>query len=171
MNTKLIFLVMVLLFSTNLMGQSAFDKFEDNEDVNSVVISEKMFQMISKINSGTPESKDFAENISKLTGMKVFTTQNTKVAELMEVEVQDYLKKRGLSEFTQTKEKESHAKIYVKLANNTKIASELLIFSENTTPQGTQTVIGILFGEIELDKIELLTKNLNFSQEVQNTMQ
>ena len=72
MKTRLIILISVLLISAKSMGQSAFDKFEENSEVTTVVVSQKMFQMLSKIDSKDSEAKEFMEIANKLTSLKIF---------------------------------------------------------------------------------------------------
>lgn len=165
MKSRIILLTILLLLSTKVMGQSSFDKFEDNELVTTVVVSQKMFQMLSKIDNKDPEAKEFMEIANKLTGLKIFTTENKSVGQKMKSEVENYLSKSVLTELMRVKDKSTNVKFYVKQGKSENLVSELLMFVEDS---GTskQTVILTLTGDIDLNKIGVLTKNMNLPSEI-----
>ncbi|MDO4229748.1 MAG: DUF4252 domain-containing protein [Capnocytophaga sp.] len=165
MKTKLILLAGIALFSSKMMGQTAFDKFENNDQITTVVVSQKMFQMLSKIDSKDPEAKEFMDIANKLTSLKIFTTENKAVAQSMKTEVQNYLSKSALSELMRVKDKASNVKFYAKQGKTEDIVSELLMFVEETS-DSKQTVILTLTGDIDLNKISVLTKNMNLPNEI-----
>lgn len=165
MKTKLILLASVLLFSTKIIAQTAFDKFENNDQVTTVVVSQKMFQMLSKIDSKDPEAKEFMDIANKLTSLKIFTTENSGVGQSMKSEVQNYLSKSSLTELMRVKDKSSNVKFYVKQGKSEDIVSELLMFVEDSG-SSKQTVILTLTGDIDLTKIGVLTKNMNLPNEI-----
>lgn len=166
MKTKLFLLASFLWICGKSMGQSAFDKFEENDEVTTVVVSQKMFQMLSKIDSKDAEAKEFMEIANKLTSLKVFTTENKSVAQTMKTEVQNYLNKSSLTELMRVKDKSSNVKFYVKQGKDADHVSELLMFIEDGSTSN-QAVILSLLGDIDLNKIGVLTKNMNLPKEVQ----
>lgn len=166
MKAKLFLLVSFLWICGKSMGQSAFDKFEENDEVTTVVVSQKMFQMLSKIDSKDAEAKEFMEIANKLTSLKVFTTENKSVAQTMKTEVQNYLNKSSLTELMRVKDKSSNVKFYVKQGKDADHVSELLMFIEDGN-NSNQAVILSLLGDIDLNKIGVLTKNMNLPKEVQ----
>ena len=165
MKTRLIILISVLLISAKSMGQSAFDKFEENSEVTTVVVSQKMFQMLSKIDSKDTEAKEFMEIANKLTSLKIFTTENKSVAQSMKNEVQNYLGKSALTELMRVKDKTSNVKFYVKQGKNADHVSELLMFIEDSGKSNQAVILSIL-GDIDLNKIGVLTKNMNLPEEI-----
>ncbi|MFK8297936.1 DUF4252 domain-containing protein [Capnocytophaga cynodegmi] len=165
MKTKLILLVNIFLISMSVVGQSAFDKFEENDEVTTVVVSQKMFQMLSKIDSKDSEAKEFMEIANKLTGLKVFTTENKAVAQSMKKEVQNYLSKSTLTELMRVKDKATNVKFYVKQGKSVDHVSELLMFIEDGG-SSNKAVILSLVGDIDLNKIGVLTKNMNLPEEI-----
>lgn len=162
MKTKVIFLAISLFFSMKMMSQSVFDKFEDNDEVTAVVISPKMLQMLSKIETKDADSKAFMEIAKKLNTMKIYTTANKSVGQSMKNEIANYLKTNSLSEFMKVKEKGNNVKFYVKEVKNSDIVSELLMFVESTDGD-PKTVLMTITGEIDPNKIGTLTKNMNIS--------
>ena len=71
------------------MSQSLFDKFEDYDDVTSVVVSKKAFELLAKfdVDIEDPDGKDFMDIATSLSGMKVFTTENQKISAEMKASV------------------------------------------------------------------------------------
>ncbi|MDO5105287.1 DUF4252 domain-containing protein [Capnocytophaga sp.] len=167
MKTKVFFTAIFLATSIMAMGQSVFDKFEENNEVTTVVVSQKMFQMLSKIDSKDAEAKEFMEIANKLTSLKVFTTENQSVGQAMKNEVQAYLGKSSLTELMRVKDKGSNVKFYVKQGKNADHVSELLMFVQDGG-NSKQTVILSLHGDIDLNKIGVLTKNMNLPKEIQD---
>lgn len=137
-----------------------FDQFENNDDITTVVISAKMFQMLSKIGSKDSDSKEFTEIAKQLKSMKIFTTSNKDATQKIKNEVNNYLKSNNLEEFMRVKEKDNNVKFYVKQGRKSDIVSELLMFIEANDKNEKQTVLMTLVGEIDLNKIGTLTKNI-----------
>ncbi|MDO4728213.1 MAG: DUF4252 domain-containing protein [Bacteroidota bacterium] len=163
---KLKLLLLGIIFSvTNAIGQSAFDKLEDNDLVTTVVVSQKMFQMLSKIDNKDPEAKEFMEITKKLTGLKVFTTEDKAMGQKMKSEVEQYLAKSTLTELMRVKDASANVKFYVKQGKSENLVSELLMFVENSK-ESQQTVILLLTGDINLNEIGVLTKNMNLPSEI-----
>lgn len=163
MKTKFIFLVSALFGYFSTQAQSVFDKFEDNSEVTTVVVSQKMFQMLSKIDSKDPEAKEFMDVANKLTGLKIFTTSNKSVGQKMSDEVKKYLSTASLSELMRIKDKDSNVKFYVKQGRDADHVSELLMFIVDSSD--SQTVLLTLTGDIDLNKIGALTGNMNLPEE------
>ncbi len=70
---KNIFLSLVLVLATGSMfGQTVFDKFEDQEDVTTVIVNKKMFSLISKMKVDDKETQQYVNLIKKLENLKVF---------------------------------------------------------------------------------------------------
>ena len=66
MKIKNIFLASVAFLATlTAIGQTSLDKLEANKDIATVVVSQKMFQMLSKIDSKDADAKEFMENASR----------------------------------------------------------------------------------------------------------
>ena len=98
MKIKNLFVLSVALVSMNISAQTAFESLEANKNITTVVVSQKMFQMLSKIDSKDADAKEFMEVANKLKGMKIFTTENTTAAAQMKTEALAYVKTAALSE-------------------------------------------------------------------------
>jgi len=159
--TPLLLIVAPLLMS----AQNVFDKFEDENDVTSVVVTSEMFKLLSKmdLSSDDPEAQEYLNLINNLNEIKVFTTENVEVASRMNATVSNYLSSSSkLVELMRVKDKGQNIKFYVKKGADENHVSELLMHLTGTTEDGsTQTVIMSITGNIDLKKISKLTKDLD----------
>ena len=167
MKINKLFILPALLVAMSVCGQPAFDRLEANNDITTVVVSQKMFQMLSKIDSKDADAKEFMDIANKLKSMKVFSTENAKAASVMKTEVQQYVKSAALSELMRVKDKNQNVKFYTKGGKDANKVSELLMVVEPST-NTTQMVILSLTGNIDLSKLGVLTKNMNLPQEIKD---
>ena len=66
MKIKSLAILSAAFISMNVSAQASFEKLEANKDINTVVVSQKMFQMLSKIDSKDADAKEFMEVANKL---------------------------------------------------------------------------------------------------------
>src|SRR5690554_3050442 len=115
---KNISLLLVFLFAPLIiMAQNAFDSFENEKDVTSVVVTKNMFKLLSKmdLNSDDPEAQAYLNMVNSLNDIKIFTTENTNVAQRMDAAVNSYLStSRGLGELMRIKDDGQNIKFYSK---------------------------------------------------------
>ena len=149
MKINKLFILPALLVAMSVCGQPAFDRLEANNDITTVVVSQKMFQMLSKIDSKDADAKEFMDIANKLKSMKVFSTDNAKATSVMKTEVQQ------------------NVKFYTKGGKDANKVSELLMVVEPSA-NTTQMVILSLTGDIDLSKLGVLTKNMNLPQEIKD---
>ncbi|MBA4744268.1 MAG: DUF4252 domain-containing protein [Muricauda sp.] len=154
-------------------SQSLFDKFEDLDDVTSVVVNKSMFNLLAKIDVEVddPEAQDFMNIASSLQSLKVFTTEDKKIGEDMKSSVDSYLKSSKMEELMRVKDKDANVKFYIKEGKDADHVSELLMFvtgMNNVEADGRkfETVILSLTGDIDLNKIGSLTKKMNLPEEL-----
>ena len=154
-------------------SQSLFDKFEDLDEVTSVVVNKSMFNLLAKIDVEVddPEAQDFVDIASSLKSLKVFTTENKKIGDDMKASVDSYLKSSKMEELMRVKDKDANVKFYIKEGKDADHVSELLMFvtgMKNVEADGRkfETVILSLTGDIDLNKISSLTKKMNLPEEL-----
>lgn len=162
---KYILIVVMALVPLAGFSQSLFDKFEDLDDVTSVVVNKSMFNLLAKIDVEVddPEAQDFMDIASSLKSLKVFTTENKKIGDDMKSSVDSYLKSSKMEELMRVKDKDANVKFYIKEGKDADHVSELLMFvtgMKNVEADGRkfETVILSLTGDIDLNKIGSLTK-------------
>ena len=156
---KIILIAVMLIGSyTSFAQTSVFDKFEDMDDVTTVVVNKEAFNMLSSFKGNDPESQEYVKMVQNLKSLKVFTTESAEIAIQMKNVVSSYLKKAKLTELMRVKDKDAHVKIYVQKGKDENHVSELLMFvSDLQNKANQQAVILSLTGDIDLNKISKLT--------------
>ncbi|WP_111707789.1 DUF4252 domain-containing protein [Lutibacter citreus] len=165
MKKLIIILVLAILPLTNYAQSSLLDKFEDMDDVTSVIVNKEAFRMLAKFKGGGEEGQEYLEMVQNLNSFRVFTTENIGIAKQMNDVVSKYLKSSKLIELMRVKDEDSNVKIYVRKGKDEDHVSELLMFVsgvgkyiKNTdSPVKAESVILSLTGEIDLNKISELT--------------
>jgi hypothetical protein len=157
---KLIITLLVVLVSSPFFAQSAFDKFDGKEEVTSVIVNKKMFELMSKVKLDTSdkEAQQYMNLIKKLDNLKVFTTQNSSVEAEMKVAADKYIKTAGLEELMRINDKGRNVKIMVKSGTKDTQIKELFMFVEGG--KGEDTVLLSLTGDFDLNEISVLTDKM-----------
>lgn len=168
-------IVIALLALAPLAGfsQSAFDKFEDLDNVTSVIVNQSMFNLLSKIDVDVddPEARDFMDIAKSVKSLKVFTTEDKTVGSQMKSSVDGYLKSSSMEELMRVKDKDANVKFFIKPGKDSDHVSELLMFVtgiRNAEAGGHkfETVLLSLTGNIDLNKINSLTNRMNLPKEL-----
>ncbi len=163
MKKVLIIIAITLVSYTNYAQTSVFDKFEDMEEVATIVVSKSAFRMLGKFSADSDEVKMLAN----LESLKVFTTEDPIVIKKMKATIKAYLKSSKLTELMRVKDKGSNIKIYVREGKDEDHVKELLMFvngiskvagDKNININGMmpEAVILSLTGNIDLNKISSL---------------
>lgn len=172
---KILVILVVALLPFAGFSQSIFDKYEDLDKVSAVVVNESMFKLLSKIevNIEEPEARDFMEIAKSVKNLKVFITEDKGISADMKSSVDKYLKTTSLVELMRVKDKDANVKFYIKSGKDDDHVSELLMFvtginNSNMEMNGrkVETVLLSLTGDIDLNKINSLTKKMNLPQEL-----
>ncbi|MGQ7944910.1 DUF4252 domain-containing protein [Flavobacterium sp. WC2509] len=160
LSKKVIITLLILLVSSPFFAQSAFDKFDGQEEVTSIVVNKKMFELMSKVKVDTSdkEAQQYMNLIKKLDNLKVFTTQSDKVEADMKSTSEKYSKTAGLDELMRVNDKGKNVKIMVKSGANDTQIKELLMFVEGG--KGEDTVLMSLTGDFNLSEISVLTDKM-----------
>ena len=154
---------LTLLFamaSTVTFAQSAFDKFDGQDDVTSIIVNKKMFDLMSKVkvDASDKETQQYLSLIKKLDNLKVFTTKNAKVEGEMRLVADKYIKTAGLEELMRVNENGRNVKILVKSGTTDSQIRELLMFIEGA--KNTDSVLMSLTGNFDLNEISILTDKM-----------
>lgn len=156
---KLIFIAIIALMPSLFYAQvSAFTKYEDREDITSVIVNKKMFEMMGKVK--TKESPEYINLIKKLDNLRVFTTQSVKTGADMKATADKHIKSVGLEELMRVNDKGQNIKIMVKTGSTETRVKELLMFIEGGG-KGAETVLMSLTGDFDLNDISMLTEKMN----------
>lgn len=154
-------------------SQSIFDKYEDYDDVTSVVVSQKAFELLAKfdIDKEDPDARDFMDIATSLSSMKVFTTENKGISTEMKATVDKYLGSSNMTELMRVKDKDANVKFYIREGKDSDHVKELLMFmtgikNVEMDDRKIETVLLTLTGDIDLNKISSLTKKMNLPEEL-----
>ena len=148
-------------------AQATFDKFVDMDDVSVVTVNKKMFELMGKIAGESDEADDYISLIRGLNSLRILTTENTTIAAEMKANVKGYLNTANLSELMSVKDKEGNVKIYIKEGKDADHVKELFMYIDGISThlededRKPEVVIVSITGDIDLNKISKLTKEMN----------
>ncbi len=143
-------------------AQDLFSKFEKNKNISSVIVNQKMFDMMSnvKVEPANNEEKRYFELIKKLSGLKVFNTKHSVEKNNLKEAVGTYYSQGKLKEFTSKKDNHHLVTIYINKEGNEKEVKELILFNEGLTPE-TETIVLIITGQFSINELSSLTQKIN----------
>lgn len=162
MKKTILLLACVMMSNLFFAQQSVFDKFDGMDDVKSVLVTKKMFQMMAnvKMDANDKETQKFITLIKKLNNLKVFTTSNAKIKADLKSTSEKYLVTAGLDELMRVKDGSQNIKILVKSAAKESQIKELLMFIEDNGPSN-ETILMSLTGDFDLNELSVLTDKMN----------
>ncbi len=157
---KFIITAVFVFVSNTFFGQSAFDKFDGQDDVTSIIVNKKMFELMSKVkmDATDKQAQQYLNLIKKLDNLKVFTTKSTRVENEMKAAADKYIKTSGLEELMRVNENGRNIKILVKSGASDSQVKELLMFIEGA--KNDDTVLMSLTGDFDLNEISVLTDKM-----------
>jgi alpha-acetolactate decarboxylase len=158
---KSIVVLVIMLLPTVFFGQAAFDKFDGQDDVTSIIVNKKMFELMSKVkmDASDKEAQPYLNLIRKLDNLKVFTTNSSRVTADMKATSEKYIKSAGLEELMRVNDNGKNIKISVRSGANDSQIKELLMFMEGSS-KGNETVLMSLTGDFDLNEISVLTDKM-----------
>mgnify|MGYP006078171405 FL=1 len=166
--------VLIAFFSTTVIkGQSIFERYANADDVSLVSISPKMFKMLGQISIGgdDPEAQEYLEMVSSINNFKVLISGNDEVS----AEISRYASKEfssyDLEELMTVKDADTDVTFYVKSGKSDDRVEKLIMYVkgvnseiiENSPLNGRsiETILMIIEGDIDLNKISKLTDKMN----------
>ncbi len=156
-------------------SQSMFDKYEDMDNVGTVVVNKSMIKLLGTIGemSDDPEAKEFMEAAEGLHGIKVFITEDKGISTEMASTVKKYLKSSSLEELMRVKDKDVNVKFYIRNGKKKDHVSELLMFVSgmknidvDVNGRKFETVLVSMTGDIDLNKIGSITNKMNLPDDL-----
>lgn len=157
---KIALTVALFLATSSLFAQSAFDKFDGQDDVTSIIVNKKMFDLMSKVkmDASDKDMQQYLALIKKLDNLKVFTTKSTRVEGEMKLAAEKYVKAAGLEELMRVNDNGRNVKIMVKSGTTDTQIRELLMFIEGA--KNEDTVLMSLTGNFDLNQLSVLTDKM-----------
>src|SRR5665811_140580 len=97
---KSIIALLVVFMLPFLSNAQNFAKYESMDEVDAIVITSKMFQLLTKIdiNADDPETQEYVDLIENLDEIRVFTSKEESVRKQMAADVASFLQKGTLEE-------------------------------------------------------------------------
>ncbi|MFY7810371.1 MAG: DUF4252 domain-containing protein [Flavobacterium sp.] len=157
---KLILIVTLLISTLTVKAQTPFDKFENQDDVNTIIINKKMFELIAKTKSKDKEKTQLLNLVKKLDQIKVFSSESVSKGKEMKVIAESYIKNNKLEELMRSNNGGKNVKIYVKNGTSDSVIKELFMYIEGDASE-KNTVLLLLIGNLDIDEISELTETLN----------
>jgi hypothetical protein len=158
---KLLLTLTFLLIASPFFAQSAFEKFEGQDDVTALIVNKKMFELMSKVkvDVSDKQAQQYLNLIKKLDNLRVFTTTNVKSINELKSAADKYVKTAGLEELMRVNDSGKNIKILVKSGGSDSQIKELLMFIEGGS-KTDQTVLMSLTGDFDLNEISILTDKM-----------
>jgi hypothetical protein len=158
---KFIITIVVALVSNAFFAQAAFDKYDGQDGVTSIVVNKKMFQMMAsvKVDANDKETQQYLSLMKKLDNLKVFTTTSPKLSADMKSTADKYMKTAGLEELMRVNDSGKNVRILVKSGSSGSQVKELLMFIEDGGREN-ETVLMSLTGDFDLNEISILTDKM-----------
>ena len=162
--TKILISVLVFLMGLTAQAQDPFQKFEDMQNVASIVVNQKMLKMLSQFDLDTddPEMKNYVDLVNSLNDIKFYSTNDTNTAKLMRVEFNKYLSMAKLDELMRVKDDGKDVQFYAKPGKSDDYVSEFVMFIDGIN-NNDDTVIAKITGNINLKEIGKIASSINFS--------
>lgn len=161
---KLIIMAVFALATTITSAQSPFDKYEDVKGVTSIVMNQKMFKLLSKVdlNSNDPEMQKYINLVDNLENVKMYTSSNTSVMGQMNATMKSYKGNNGLEELMRAKDDGKNVKFYYKEGTSADYVKEFVMFMTGDFEGEPRTVFFQVTGNIDLKQISKLAQDLDF---------
>lgn len=162
MKMKKVLITLLVMFATgSFYGQAVFDQFDGKEEIVSVIVNKKMFELMSKVkvDPSDKETQQYLKLIQNLDNLKVFSTTNTKAAAEMKAVADIYIKSAALEELSKVNEVGKKITIDVKPTGNNQLR-EFLMFIVDDTNGLNRSVLMSLTGVFSLSDIPILTDKM-----------
>ncbi|MFA9194758.1 DUF4252 domain-containing protein [Flavobacterium sp. FBOR7N2.3] len=158
---KVLLAFLVALASSSFYGQTVFDQFDGKEEIVSVIVNKKMFELMSKVkvDPSDKETQQYLKLIQNLENLKVFSTTNTAAAKNMRDVADSYIKSADLEELKKVNENGKQVTIDVKRTGTNQLR-EFLMFIDDDANGINRSVLMSLTGVFSLNDISILTDKM-----------
>lgn len=162
---KTVIVVFAFIMSSFMAtAQSEFDKFEDVKGVQSLIMNQKMFKLLSKVdlNAGDPEIQAYKDLVDNLENIKMYTSSDSGVMSQMAGAMKSYLGNGKLQELMRASGDEGTAKFYYIPGKSDDYVSEFVMFLNGNVDGENRAVFFQLTGNIDLKQISKLAQEFDF---------
>jgi len=161
---KIICSIVAAFMATVAVAQSPFDSFEDVKGVTSIVMNQKMFKLLSKVdlNSSDVEMQSYINLVNNLNNLKMYSSSDTQIMGKMKNTMNSYISSNSLQELMRAKDDGKNAKFYYQEGSSEDYVKEFVMFLEGDLEGEQRTVFFQVTGNIDLKQISKLAQDLNF---------
>jgi hypothetical protein len=158
---KKLTLALLALIVPFISSAQNFDKYESMKEVDAVVVTSKMFKLLTKIdlNADDPETQAYIDLIENLKEMKVLSTTKDDIRKQMATDVASFIKKGNMEELMRVSEDGKTVRFYYKPGKNDDYVSQLFMFMEGEEKNKPMSVILNITGEINLAQVSKLAND------------
>lgn len=158
---KVLLTFLVALASSSFYGQTVFDQFDGQEEIVSVVVNKKMFELMSKVKAdpSDKETQQYLKLIQNLENLKVFSTTSSTAAKKMKDVADSYIKLADLEELKTVNENGKQITIDVKRTGSNQL-KEFLMFIDDDANGINRSVLMSLTGVFSLSDITIITDKM-----------
>ena len=158
---KKLTLALLALIVPFLTSAQSFDKYESMKEVDAVVVTSKMFKLLTKIdlNADDPETQAYIDLIENLKEMKVLSATKENIRKQMAIDVASYIKKGSMEELMRVSEDGKNVRFYYKPGKSDDYVSQLFMFMEGEDKDKPMSVILNITGEINLAQVSKLAND------------
>jgi hypothetical protein len=169
---KYFLLLLILIIPGLMMGQSVFEKYQNNKEATAISISPKMFKLLGSmsLSSADPEADALMDMIEGITNFRALLTGKETISDEIDLWVKQEAGDKGLDLIVSVQKSNTILKVYVKEGEKEGKLKSLLMFSKGISSavseakiQGIkiEAVLLLIEGDIELDKIANLVSKMN----------
>lgn len=172
---KTLILILLIITSFWLSGQSIFERYANNDDVTLVSISPNMFKMLGQMSLSLddPEAQEYLEMVTSIKNFKVLVSNDQRINNEMLNWVNQQVLKQDLDELVSIKDQVTDITFYVKEGKKEDYVEQLLMYVNekvdsdieksnfNIKDSEIKAIVMLLEGNINLNKISKLTDQMN----------
>ena len=172
---KTLILILLIITSFWLSGQSIFERYANNDDVTLVSISPNMFKMLGQMSLSLddPEAQEYLEMVTSIKNFKVLVSSDQGISNEMLNWVNQQVLKQDLDELVSIKDQVTDITFYVKEGEKEDYVEQLLMYVNekvdsdieksnfNIKDSEIKAIVMLLEGNINLNKISKLTDQMN----------
>ncbi len=161
---RTLLIAMVMSCVPFLAQAQHFDKYENRKDVNEVVITHHMFELLSDVDiqDKDPKVQEMIDLVNSLKEIRIFSTANHSIGANMQTDVQNFVHTADLEKLMKVKKDDNRIVFYSKPGSSKGKVSRLLMFLEGHEAGDPQFVLLSIKGDIDLNKLAKISSVFDF---------
>lgn len=144
-----------------LSSAQQFDKYEQMKEVDAVVITSKMFKLLTRIDldSQDPETQEYINLVESLEELKVFSSKSSDVRQQMKNDVTTFIANGSLEELMRVSTDGKSVNFYYMPGSSDDYVSQLFMYMDGS--EENLSVIMNITGNINLSQVSKLANDFN----------